>query len=95
MDRKAARRLIRLTSLAHAEVQSETGEALGRLVDLRGVHAKGNARPARVDGLFCGTIGWLERFGLRAAGGTMFAWGRVVALDKSRVVVRMPRRRRR
>ena len=38
-------------------------------------------------GLVCGTLGLLERVGLRAPGGTMIAWQRVLRIEREAVVV--------
>jgi sporulation protein YlmC with PRC-barrel domain len=86
---------MKLTDFELLEVVTESGERLGRVFDIR-IHGRPTARDhapsARVDALVFGTLGLLERLGVRRANSRILPWERVVALRDGRVIVRDPDR---
>lgn len=82
---------MRLSELQRWRVVTEDGEDLGHLFDLRCRGLPLNARPreeARVTTLVFGSIGWLERLGLRTAREDEVRWQDVVALRGDALIVR-------
>lgn len=85
-----------LSSLQGKRVYDEEGRSLGRLFDLRCEGAPVNARArddAVVTTLIYGTLGLLERLGLRDAGECEVRWEDVIAVRGERIVVRAGARR--
>jgi hypothetical protein len=79
-------------------VVDEDGMELGHLFDLRCTGLPLDKRPreyARVNTLVYGTVGWLERLGLRAAREAEARWQDVVALRDGALIVRVGRSRKR
>jgi hypothetical protein len=75
------------------QVETEAGEPLGRLFDFRCDRPpgkRGNPREPRVIQLVYGTVGLLERLGLRTARECEVGWSDVVAIRGDRIIVRMP-----
>jgi sporulation protein YlmC with PRC-barrel domain len=73
-------------------VETESGESLGRVFDVRG---ELTSRSLRVTGLVVGRLGFLERMGIgapkageRVRGHEVVPWTAVVRADRRRVVVR-------
>jgi hypothetical protein len=82
---------MRLSSAQQWHVVTESGEVLGRLFDFRcsGAPKRGHAREsATVETLVFGTVGLLERLGLRAARECEVRWRDVVDVRGTRVIVR-------
>jgi hypothetical protein len=83
---------MKLTDFEMLEVVAEDGRRLGHVFDLR-AHGRPTtpARQARVpvDELVYGTLGLLERLGVRRASGRTLRWEQVVAIRNGRIVVRM------
>ena len=80
---------MRISELTGRRVVTEHGLDLGSVVDVEIVSPALAHSPehAGTRGLVCGTLGLLERVGLRAPGGTMIAWQRVVRIEREAVVV--------
>lgn len=83
---------MRLSDLLGRKVTTESGEALGRVRDLRGELEPG---ALKVTGLVVGGLGVLERLGVGAPRSAarirtqdVIAWEDVVRTDRSGVVVR-------
>jgi sporulation protein YlmC with PRC-barrel domain len=75
-----------LSSLLHRKVETESGESLGRVHDLRGELTSSSLR---VTGLCVGRRGLLEHFGVRShARHDTVAWQDVVRIEGRRIVVR-------
>ena len=83
--------MMKLTGFELMEVVTEDGKRLGRVFDLR-AHGRPNGRfhqeAAQVDALVYGTLGLLERLGIRKAAGHTIGWDRVVDMKDRRIVVR-------
>ena len=82
----------RITSLAALQflpVQDEKGERLGHLFDLRAEYdPRRSDKPPVVTEITYGTIGFLERMGIRRARPRTIAWSAVVAVQPHAIVVR-------
>jgi sporulation protein YlmC with PRC-barrel domain len=83
---------VRLSELLGLEVQTESGESLGHVYDVRG---ELGSRSLRVVGLVVGKLGLLERLGIGAPGRRerlrthdAVQWSAVVRADRRGVVVR-------
>jgi sporulation protein YlmC with PRC-barrel domain len=83
---------MRFTDLLAARVTTESGQALGRVHDLR---AERTARTLKVTGLVVGTAGVFERLGIGAPKSgarirttDVVPWSAVVRADSSTIVVR-------
>jgi len=89
---------MKLTELELLDVVSEDGRRLGRLFDLR-AHGRPTpahgAKEARVDELIYGSLGLLERLGIRTAKGCALPWSDVVRIDASTITVRSSAKGRR
>jgi sporulation protein YlmC with PRC-barrel domain len=93
MDREVAGVVaVKVSELLGLAVQSESGDRLGRVHDVRG---ELTSRTLRVTGLVVGELGLLERLGLgaptageRLRGRDVIAWKDVVRADRRGVVVR-------
>ena len=89
---------MKLTELELLEVVTEDGRRLGRIFDLRAHGRPTSARratAARVDQLIYGTLGLLERLGIRGAQGCALPWSDVVRIDASTVTVKSTAKGRR
>src|ERR1700712_1917696 len=81
---------MRLTEFELLEVVSEDGRRLGHVFDLRA-----HGRPTRnspgatgpVEELLYGTLGLLERLGVRKAVGTTLAWDDVISIRAGKIIV--------
>jgi len=85
---------VNVTDLLGSRVETEDGESLGRVHDVR---AELGARSLKLTGLVVGKWGLLERLGLGAPGTSVrirthdvVPWKDVVRADRSGVVVRRP-----
>jgi sporulation protein YlmC with PRC-barrel domain len=83
---------VRLSELLGLPVQTESGESLGHVHDVRG---ELTPRTLKLTGLVVGRLGLLERLGIgtpwsreRLRSGDAIAWGDVVRADRRGVVVR-------
>jgi sporulation protein YlmC with PRC-barrel domain len=83
---------MKLSELLGAAVQTESGERLGHVHDVRG---ELTASSLRITGLVVGGVGLLERLGLGAPGSQarlrshdVVPWSAVVRADRRGVVVR-------
>ena len=81
-----------VAELLGLEVETESGESLGRVFDVRG---ELTSRSLRVTGLVVGRLGFLERLGIgapeageRIRGHDVVPWTAVVRADRRGVVVR-------
>jgi sporulation protein YlmC with PRC-barrel domain len=74
-----------LSSLMGRRVQTESGDSLGRVYDLR---CALTARTLTVKGLVVGTRGELEHLGLVSRTRTPIPWSDVVRIERTRIVVR-------
>jgi sporulation protein YlmC with PRC-barrel domain len=86
--------MMRLTDVLGATAETESGERLGHVFDVR-VEEAGDRNTWRVVGLVVGAKGLAERFGLRRSAGEdrlldgeLVPWERVVQVEDGRVVVR-------
>jgi len=89
---------MRLSSLQGLRVYDDAGQRLGRVFDFRCRGAPVDRRmrdDAEVTTLVYGTIGLLERLGLREARTCEARWQDVVAIRDGRIVVRAQSGRRR
>jgi sporulation protein YlmC with PRC-barrel domain len=80
----------RITELQHLEIYSKSGEYMGRVFDLRsmGLPEHGATSRARViNQIVYGTVGMLERLGLRQSKADTVDWASVVEIDEKRIVV--------
>lgn len=89
---------MRFSDILGTEVTTESGEALGRVHDLR---AELTPRTLKINGLVVGRAGLLERFGIGApeSGAAIrtsdvVPWSSVVRADSRRIVVRDDARKR-
>jgi sporulation protein YlmC with PRC-barrel domain len=83
---------VTLAELLGRAVETEDGEHLGRLHDLRGEVGAG---PPRITGLVVGGRGLLERLGVgapesgqRTRSGDVVPWSEVLRIEPGRIVVR-------
>ena len=81
-----------VAELLGLKVETESGESVGRVFDVRG---ELTSRSLRVTGLVVGRLGFLERMGIgapeageRVRGHEVVPWTAVVRADRRRVVVR-------
>ena len=84
---------MKLTDFEMLEVVAEDGRRLGHIFDLRAHGRPTKSSPdamGPVDELVYGTLGLLERFGVRRARGRTLKWDQVVAIRAGKVVVRNP-----
>jgi len=82
---------MRLSDIQGWHVETEQGDKLGHVFDLRcdGAPTRGRSRDsANVVALVYGTVGLLERLGLRSARECELRWRDVVALRDGSVIVR-------
>ena len=82
---------MKLSDFEMLEVVSEAGERLGHVFDLRGhgrptTHEAADGTP--VDELVYGTLGLLERLGVRRKSGKTLRWEQVAAVRDGKVIVR-------
>ena len=86
-----ARAMMKLTDFDLLEVVTEDGRRLGRVFDLR-IHGRPTTRStqqrADVDQLVYGTLGLLERLGLRKATGRTLRWDQVVSVRAGSLVIK-------
>jgi sporulation protein YlmC with PRC-barrel domain len=89
---------MRLSDLLGTDVRTESGQALGRVHDLR---ADRTPRTLRITGLVVGPVGLLERLGIGAPESgarirtrDVVPWSAVVRADSRRVVIRDAVRKR-
>ncbi len=89
---------MRFTDLLDTRVTTESGQALGRVHDLR---AERTPRTLKITGLVVGPSGLLERFGIgapesgaRIRTNDVVPWSAVVRADSSTIVVRDDARKR-
>ena len=80
---------MKLTDFEMLEVVSEDGRRLGHLFDLR-AHGRQTAGTTMgpVDQVVYGTMGLLERLGVRRLPGRTFDWDQVIAIRDGKIVVR-------
>ena len=83
---------MRLSTLLGLEVETESGDRVGRVYDVR---AELGPRSLRVTGLVVGRVGLLERLGIGAVAASerirshgLVAWRDVVRADRRGVVIR-------
>jgi sporulation protein YlmC with PRC-barrel domain len=82
---------VRLSELLGLDVETESGEHIGRVYDVRG---ELTPRTLRVTGLVVGGVGLLERLGLGAfrhrelRTDARIPWGDVLRADRRGIVVR-------
>jgi sporulation protein YlmC with PRC-barrel domain len=83
---------VRLSELLGLDVQTESGDHIGRVYDVRG---ELTPRTLKVTGLVVGRLGLLERLGIGAPNAAerlrsenLVAWKDVVRADRRGVVVR-------
>ena len=81
-----------VAELLGLKVETESGELLGRVFDVRG---ELTSRSLRVTGLVVGGLGFLERMGIgapeageRVRGHDVVPWAAVIRADRRGVVVR-------
>lgn len=74
-----------LSSLMHRRVETESGDSLGRVFDLR---CELTTRTLTVQGLIVGARGVLEHFGVLPRSRTPIPWRDVVRIERKRIVVR-------
>jgi len=74
-----------LSSLMHRRVETESGDSLGRVFDLR---CELTTRTLTVQGLIVGARGVFEHFGVVPRSGTPIPWRDVVRIERKRIVVR-------
>lgn len=83
---------VTLSDFELLEVVAEDGRSLGRVFDLR-AHGRPTTRSrqesARIDDIVYGTLGLLERLGIRSAKSHVLPWKQVVAVEAKRLVVRL------
>ena len=82
----------RITSLAASQllrVQDESGRRIGHVFDLRTEYdpARSDRAPV-VTGIVYGTVGFLERIGVRRARPRTIAWKSVIEVQPRAIVVR-------
>ena len=77
---------MRATNLSGCEVVDESGQVLGRLVDIR-LGREGDALPSVVTAIVFGKAGWLERFGFRGVRTEICPWSRVRSVTRRRIVL--------
>jgi hypothetical protein len=82
---------MKLTDFELLEVVTQDGERLGHVFDVR-AHGRPTIDSSQsmgpVDELVYGTLGLLERLGVRRATGRTLKWEQVVAIREGKVVVR-------
>jgi len=82
---------VKLTDFELLNVVTEDGRELGRVFDLR-AHGRPTADSRRrvepIDEVVYGTLGLLERLGVRRKPGRALQWDRVVAIRDGKIVVR-------
>jgi sporulation protein YlmC with PRC-barrel domain len=82
---------VRLSSCQRWRVVTQDGQALGRVFDFRCTGAPVGRKPtaaAEVRVLVYGSVGWLERLGVRTARECEVRWDDVIAVRGRDVVVR-------
>ena len=80
----------KITELQHLEIYSKSGEYLGRVFDIRsaGLPEHGVTSSGRVvHQIVYGTVGLVERLGIRQSNAETVAWASVVEIDEKRIVV--------
>ncbi|HZQ60512.1 MAG TPA: hypothetical protein VFC24_04130 [Casimicrobiaceae bacterium] len=85
-------RLTDLASLELVPLETEQGERLGRVFDLRAKFDPGRPQqPPVVTAITYGTLGFLERLGVRRTRPRTIEWKSVVEVRPDRIVVRKKR----
>jgi hypothetical protein len=81
---------VKLTDFDMLQVVSEDGRRLGHLFDLR-AHGRPTAETTMgpVDQVVYGTMGLLQRLGVRRVSGRTFDWDQVVAIRDGKLIVRV------
>jgi hypothetical protein len=81
---------LKLSDFELLEVVTEDGRRLGRVFDLR-VHGRPTTKwkppEMAIDAVVYGTLGFLERVGVRKASSQTIGWDQVVALRPGEIVV--------
>jgi hypothetical protein len=82
---------VKLTDFELLKVVTEDGRHLGHVFDLRAhgrptLDSRRNREP--VDELVYGTLGLLERLGIRRKSGRTLQWSQVIAVRDGKIVVR-------
>jgi hypothetical protein len=84
------RTTLKLSDFELLEVVTEDGRRLGRVFDLR-VHGRPTTQwkppEMRIDAVVYGTLGFLERVGVRKASSQTIGWDQVVALRPGKIIV--------
>ena len=82
---------MKLTDFELLEVIAEDGRRLGHVFDLR-AHGRPTIDAAQsmgpVDELVYGTLGFLERLGVRRVAGRTLKWEQVIAIRADKIVIR-------
>ena len=82
---------MKLTDFELMKVVTEDGRPLGHVFDLR-AHGRPTVKSRRdrepVDDLVYGTLGLLERLGVRRKSGQTLRWDQVIAIRDGKIVVR-------
>jgi sporulation protein YlmC with PRC-barrel domain len=82
---------VKLSDFEMLEIVTEEGRSLGHVFDLR-AHGRPTTTSTQamgpVDKVVYGTLGLLERLGVRRVAGRTLKWDRVVAIRAGKIVVR-------